>query len=401
MRYSSDYKILGTEQVPPSSGGILSLGMTVPLPLTVELIKAKLLTEVYSVRIHSRIARNPWARLWYLCRGIDKDGSGQLKIPLSVIEAFLDCKEKTIYQWLKDGKRVGAFRRYRSRKGVLQIYLGSLYKVCWELNLKNWGAVGVHPLSEVNAHIRATTTGIITQQLQQKSRYAADQKLKPQHRKYFGTPHPNSLMKSVGQSSPKFAVGEVPRVLHISESRIFVSKNFTVFGTSQATIAKEFYINPVTVQRHHARLGTTRRQLCQKKGEYAHVKRALDYGSDDFQALDPMGSGQYTDVGFKITGDKTVFNDGVPLGCKKKTPNSYATSADGLNRRIFTIGKKKWKTTWLAKCNIYAETYTLTTMRAARRKFRYNLSRGIYDNCHKGECTKKPESGAVRLHQRL
>lgn len=373
-----------TEQVPPSSGGVLGLGITVPLLVWVELVKAKILLETYSVRIHSLIARKPWARLWYLCRGLDKTGSGHLVIPIPVIEAFLDCSEKTIYRWLQDGKRVGAFRSYRSRKGMLQIYLGSLFRVCVKLNRKKWGVVGECPLSDVNAHIRATTTGIVTQQLQQKSRYAADHKLKPDYRKHFGTIHPDSLLKNVGQSSLKPVVGEVPRVLHINEKRIFVSKNFTAFGTSQATIASELDIKPVTVQRHHAQLGTTRRQLCQKKGEYTHIKQALEYDSNDYQALDPAGSGKYT-LGFKITGDQALFNDGVPLGAKKKTPNRYVTSADGLERRLFTTGKKR-KTTWLAKCNVYSEEFTLTTMKAAQRKFRRELQRGKYGNCHTPHC---------------
>ena len=289
--------------MPSSSEGLLSLDINVPLPVAVELYTAKLLTEVYSVRIHAGIARQPWARLWYLYRGIDKDGSGHLKLPLPIIEILLDCKEKTIYHWLRNGKKAGAFRRYRVRKGVLTIYLGSLFKVSWEKNSWNWGAVGICPLSAVLAHIRPITTGIVTQQQQQKSRYAADHKLKPDYRKHFGTIHPDSLLKNVGQSSLKPHVGEVPCVLHISEKRIFVSKNFTVFGASQATIGEELGIHPVTVQRHHAQLGTTRRQLCQKKGEYTHVKQALEHGSDDYQALDPMGSGLYTDVGFKVTGE--------------------------------------------------------------------------------------------------
>lgn len=383
-----------TEPLPPSSGGLLGLGITVPLPFAVKLYTAKLLTEACSVRIHAKVARHPWARLWYELRGRDEHGSGHMTVHLKWLQTVLECSDKTIYRWLQQGKRKGAFHSYHVRNGVLEVYLGSLFRVCVKLNWKNWGATGVCPLSKVNAHIRAITTGIVTQQLQQKSRYAADQKLKPDYRKQFGTIHPNSLLKDVRQSSLKPDVGEVPCVLHISERRIFVSKNFTVFGTSQATIASEFYIHPVTVQRHHAQLGTPRRQLCQKKGEYTHVKQALEHGSDDFQALDPMGSGQYTDVGFKIYGNQTLFSDGIPLGAKKKTPNRYATSADELQQRLFTTGNKK-KTTWLAKCNLYAEEFTLTTMRAAKRKFRSQLQRGKYDNCHSGECASFSESEPV------
>lgn len=357
------------------------------LAFTTIYITTQIILQTYTVRIHSRIARKPWARLWYLCRGIDKNGSGHVEIPLQAVESFLDCDEKTIYRWLQNGKRVGAFHRYRVKRGMLLIYLGSFFKVCYKLNLRRWGTVAIVPLSEVNAHIRKLTTGIVTQQLQQKSRYAADKKLKPEHRKFFGTPHPNSLFeKKVRQSSLKTAEGEVPCVLHISEKRIFVSKNFTVFGTSQTTIASEFDIHPVTVQRHQKTLGIEHRQLCQSKGEYNYLKLALKNESLDFSAIDPQGTGKYTDVGYKVVDhSNAIFSDGIPLGAKKKTPNSYVTSVDGLQRRIFTTGSNdplKRKRIWLAKCNIYKETFTLTTMRYAKRKFSYNLSHGAYDNCH-------------------
>ena len=188
-------------------------------------IQAKILTEVFTVRIHSRIARNPWARLWYLCRGIDKDGSGNAAIPIAAATIMLDCSEKTIYRWLQKGKRVGAFRSYRIKNGTLQVYLGSLFKVCWFLNLKNWGVVSQCPLSEVNAHIRAVTTGIVTQKLQQASRYAANMTLKPSYRKQFGTPHPNELLEIDKQSSHKSAEGHLPYVVYKSEKRLFVSRN--------------------------------------------------------------------------------------------------------------------------------------------------------------------------------
>ena len=109
--------------------------------------------QTYTVRIHSRIARNPWARLWYLCRGLDKDGSGWIELPLCVVAAFLNCDEKTVYRYLRDGKQAWAFRKYRVKKGMLRVYLGSLFKVCWKLNLRKWGVVGEVPLSEVNTHI--------------------------------------------------------------------------------------------------------------------------------------------------------------------------------------------------------------------------------------------------------
>ncbi len=347
-------------------------------------IQAKLLTEVFTVRIHSRIARNPWARLWYLYRGIDKNGSGSVTIPIEAATTMLDCSEKTIYRWLQKGKRVGAFRRYHVKNGTLQVYLGSLFKVCWFLNLKHWGVVSQCPLSEVNAHIRAIATGIVTQRLQQASRYAANMTLEPRYRKQFGTPHPNELLGSDKQSSLKMAEGQLPYVLHRSEKRLFVSKNFLCFGTSQATISEELYIKPCTIQRHLNILGLDRRQLCQKKGEYTHIKLALDNEADEFHALCSKGTGKYT-LSYITTGDVTYFNDGVVCGQKGKEPSVYRTNSNTFASRFFTTGKKR-KTTWLAKCNIYYEQYELTTMRAARRKFRYGLQHGLFDNCHIPDC---------------
>ena len=351
------------------------------LYLLTALIKAKILTEVFTVRIHSRIARNPWARLWYLCRGIDKDGSGNVEIAIAAATTMLDCSEKTIYRWLQKGKRVGAFRKYRVKNGILHVYLGSLFKVCVFLNLKNWGVTSQCPLSEVNTHIRAITTVIVTQKLQQASRYAANMTLKPKYRKEFGTPHPNELLGSDKQSSLKSAEGEIPYVLHKSEKRLFVSRNFLCYGTSQTAVSQELYLKPCTIQRHLNILDLDRRQLCQKKGEYTHIKLALDYEADEYRALDTQGSGQYT-LSFKQLGEDIIqFDDGVVYGQEGKKPNVYKTNLSAFRNRFFTTGKK-YKTTWLAKCNIYREQYELTTMRAAKRKFRYGLQRGLFDNCH-------------------
>ncbi|MEM7593270.1 MAG: RepA [Cyanobacteria bacterium P01_A01_bin.83] len=305
---------------------------------------------------------------------------------------MLDCSEKTIYRWLQDGKRVGAFRKYRVRGGLLHVYLGSLFKVCWFLNLKNWGVVSQCPLSEVNAHIRATTTGIVTQKLQQASRYAANKTLAPNYRKQFGTPHPNELLGSDKQSSLKSAEGEIPYVLHKSEKRLFVSRNFLCFGTSQDAVRQELYINSCTVQRHLNILGLERRQLCQKKREYSPLKLALDNEADEFHAIDPHGSGKYTEISYEDFGDTIQFSDGMTYGQQRQIPNVYQTNSEAFRRRFFTTGTK-YKTTWLAKCNIYREQYELTTMRAARRKFKYNLKHGVYYNWHSDSFRESERAG--------
>ena len=355
-------------------------------------IKAKLISEVFTVRIHSRVARKPWARLWYLCRGIDSEGSGYVTIGLAAATTMLNCSEKTVYRWLQKGKRVGAFRRYRIKNETLHVYLGSLFKVCWFLNLKNWGVVSECPLSDVNHHIRAITTGIVTQKLQEQSRYAANKPLSKNYRREFETPHPNELLRSNNkQPSLKSAVGKVPYVLHKSSKRLFVSRNFICYGTNQESISTELLIDISIIQRHHNALNLEHRQLCQKKGEYTHIKLALDNDSDEYHAIDPNGTGQYTQINYKVFDDRIQFTDGVHIGQKRKRSNTYQLSSEPFRRRFFTTGKKV-KTTWLAKCNIYREDFQLTTMRAARRKFKYNLKHGIYDNWHSDSLCKSGES---------
>lgn len=334
------------------------------------------------MRVHSRILRQDWAKLWYLLR---LDDSGHVIIPLEIVQTLLSSSASNIYRWLRDGKKLGAFRRYKVRKGILEVYLGGLFKVCWHLNLRNWGTVAEVPLWEVN-QLRPLATEITTQSFQQKSRYAANHKLKHKHRKHYGAIYPNELFESNRQSLHKSEVGEVPCVLHISQSRVFVSRNFVCFGASQDSISRELLIHPSTVRRHQAQLRMEKKQLCQKKGEYAQINAALKHEATEYHAIDPHGSGKNTRVGYSESGDTVHFEDGIPLGAKKQVPNAYSLTSENFSQRFFTLGKTQ-KTTWMAKTNIYRENRKLTTMRAARSKYRYNLARGRY-NWHSDSCQK-------------
>ncbi len=167
-------KIERPSQGPLNSQEDNSALLNVPFRLFLVLVKAEIILQPFIVRLHSGIGRQPWARLWYLLRGFD-DGSGQIKeIPLVLCQQILDVSQATIYRWLAAGVAVGAFRpsKHRTKKGLLTVYLGGLTKVAWHLNLKDWGVVAECPLWELNANIRALTTGIVTQRLQQRSRYA-------------------------------------------------------------------------------------------------------------------------------------------------------------------------------------------------------------------------------------
>lgn len=323
------------------------------------------------VRLHAGIGREPWARLWYLLRGLD-DGSGHIKeIPLVLVQQILDVSQSTVYRWLQDGQVVGAFRYYKVRKGLLTVYLGGLFKVAWHLNLRNWGEVAECPLWEVNANIRALTTGIVTQRLQQSSRYAVNRNFKPEYRKLYGAPHPNELLGDEGQTSLKLAEGKLPFVLHISASRVFVSKSFAHFGTSQKAVSLKLGIHPRTVRRHQRKLGLTRRQLCQAKYEYHQLNSALSHDAPECWAWGSDGT--RSDIGYQVLGDAIAFSDGIPQRAKKRDVNRYQIPKTEFGGRFFKIGTK----VWMNRCNIYREEFDLKTMTAARRKFRYKLAQ-----CH-------------------
>lgn len=351
-----------------------ALETNVPLPLALAIAKAEIILGTYTVRVHTRISREPWARLWYLCRGLDDEGTGRIELPLAVVQLLLDCSHKSIYRWLQEGKKKGAFRHYKVKAGVLTVYSGSLFVVCHQLNAKNWGAVGVCPLWQVLTELRELTTGITTQKLQQKSRYAANRQLTPEYRKLYGAPHPNELVKDARQSSLKSPEGEVPRVLHISSSRIFVSKNFNHYGTSQDAISRELGIHTRTVRRHQRQLGMNRRQLCIAKVEYHQLLYARKHDAPECWAF----TGTQTDIGYQVTdnGKAIAFSDGITQGAKKRQPKTYLINAVEFDSRFFKVGDKMF----MNRCNIYREQFTLTTMSAARRKYHYQLSQ-----CHFSE----------------
>ena len=355
-----------------------ALKPNVPLPLALLLVKAGIILQPFIVRLHSGIGRQPWARLWYLLRGLD-DGSGHIKeIPLVLCQRILGVSQATIYRWLAQGAAVGAFHptKHRIKKGLLTVYLGGLTRVAWHLNLKDWGVVAECPLWEVNANIRALTTGIVTQRLQQRSRYAANRKLKPEYRKSYGAPHPNELLGDEGQSSHKLGSGEIPFVLHVSPSRVFVSKSFTHFGTSQNAVSCKLGIHTRTVRRHQRALGMERRQLCQAKYEYAQLNRAVDNEATECWAW--SSDGVRSDIGYQSLGEKAIaFSDGIPPGARQQKVNAYQIPEGELSGRFFKMKDK----TWLARCNIYREQFKLTTMRAARRQWRHKLSQcQIHEN---------------------
>jgi hypothetical protein len=347
--------------------------------LAVNLISAKILLSPFDLqfRLHTSIGRLPWAKLWYCLRALDQEGKGYYEIPIALAELLTDSDEKTIYRWLKAGELKGAFRRYKVRRGTLKVWLGGLFAVCEKLNCANWGTVTVTNLLDLGS-IRPLVTATVSQRLQQGSRYAANSKLHPKYRKEYGAPNPSELFQEIEQSSLKKATnspykGQVPYLLHISNSRIFVSRNFTAFGVSQNAISCKLGIHKRTVQRHQASLGMTRRQLCQAKQEYAQIESSLKAESTEVFTTDKNGIPN-PNLGYKTALDGSIrFLDGLTPGAKKRSaPNQWTMPAGSLSGRLFAIGRKR-KSWFMAKCNIYREDLQLKTMWASREAFERRL----------------------------
>ena len=359
------------------------------LPLLSAQISSQIILNSLWVRVHTGISFYTWSRLWYLCRAFDVAGTGYIELEIEAIQAFLCCSSATVYRLLQEGKQCKAFRFYRTKNGSLQIGIGSLFKVCRSLHLRSWGTTAKVLLVEILdlLGIRATATAAQTQRSQQKSRYAANSKLKPDYRREFGAPLPNEFFEvATDGASHKTAAGKLPPfVLHLSESRIWVSKNFVHFGTSQRSLALTLGVSERTIRRHQRVKEMDRRQLCQKKETYMWISQAWDNESPEYYhdkvMLKAAGTGsdaQFKVIGYKLTDDDTVrFTDGVTLGSKKKTPNKWDIPVAEFGRRFFKMGNDYW----MHRCNIYKETIELTTMRASARKYRKSLtSEGFQGN---------------------
>ncbi len=363
----------GTSKCPPYREEYSSLIKNVPLFVLLELTKCEIILATFTVRVYTAVGGYSWARLWYVLRWLNSTGSGRITIQIELLEAFLGCSRQSLRRWLSEGKKCGAFRYSIERKGFLHIYLGSVQRICIKTNVRDWCAVAIVPIADVLSgllELRQIATGATTQYLQQRSRYAANSKLKADYRKTYGAPHPNEILGD-NITCSKSEGGQF-FILHISKKRLFVSKGFVAFGASQHSIAITLGISPRTVQRHHANLKTVSRQLCQSKSEYAWCKRAFEMEAPEYIALND--SMKNSDVGYRWEGDTIHFMDGKPLGAKTGVGiNRFDISAGEFNRRIFKVGKKQPRY-FLAKCNIYRETFTLTTTRALRSKFKRQLA---------------------------
>lgn len=149
---------------------------------------------ILEVTIHSKLAvkaiQIPEIRLWYYCRALDMNGCGKIQISINEVRESLGVSKATLYRYLNNKD---LFRSYRSRKGLLTIYLVSLPKVCRAIGT-DLGAIGY---GDANEDIVEQAVGIQAQTLQNQSFYLANQANKVSSTIGFNYPNPRKKDRGV------------------------------------------------------------------------------------------------------------------------------------------------------------------------------------------------------------
>jgi len=332
----------------------------------VEALTLLLMPRLSYVRVHTALVGDKgraWLKLWYLCRSLDAGGRGYVEVSIDYAAALLDRKVASLYQWLLEGREVGAFRRYTVRNGVIRVWLGGLFKICQNLGLESFGHVGeVDPLDLKS--LRTVATSIATQALQNRSRTAARRSLNTRERKFYRFLEPVELLERISNPSQIPDRGVLPpAVLAIGRKFVFVSKSFIPFGVSQEAIADHLQVSDRTVRRHLTLRDVPRRQIAQGKQEYGRLKHFLDEGA--------------TDVYWQIEDDFSVQGEG-----DFRSPQARVFERNGITSSRRQEGHKVSRgqvfhyrgRTWLKRCNLYALNHHINSMRRSRQRYKSLIS---------------------------
>lgn len=312
------------------------------------------------IRIHkSLLLRHPAVKLWYLCRAADPQARGRVELTPEEL-ALLKVSKSTLYRWLREGREIGLFRIYEFRPdGSLYVSMGGLTKACSQSGMRSWGAVTTVPLREILfGFMRAQASAIQSQDLQEKSRYAAGHSLNALERRCFKIPSTDTILN---HTSPKLACGVVPGLVAFGADKIFVGRSFIPFGASQERICAELNAEPTscgvcprTLRNHLKRLGINRRQLVQAKPEYKEINSAFRWGS----------------TGYKVKGDDIYFQrESDRLRLYEPNGKSSARRPGGhllAPERFF----RYFGADWIYRCNLYALDYELTSMKRSRHEYK-------------------------------
>jgi DNA-binding CsgD family transcriptional regulator len=128
-----------------------------------------------TVRLHGGIlaAGGPYLKLWYALRWLDTKGSGRLTLPAKAIADLCGLSTKTLYRHLREGRAVGAFLRYRLKKGVLTVEMGSRARLTVHLGIEDWGNTASYPIDEFLTNFYTIAATRLTAAVKQKQAYHA------------------------------------------------------------------------------------------------------------------------------------------------------------------------------------------------------------------------------------
>lgn len=212
------------------------------------------------VRIHSAVADSypAYIKLWYVCRALDTNGAGQTVISIKEVAEALDCKPRTIENYLKHGSCL--YRRViKLAPGFYQVYLKSLVQVTLQRGLETFGAVAYATVAEVRK-IAVTATEVTAQAGQCASRYQAkvEQKnfanpnSKKRSRKKFKAPLPaeklfGGIPQFVDLAGPTSEICPGAIGFNQTHKTLFVNSSFVDYGISQAYVAEKLNRSKKTI----------------------------------------------------------------------------------------------------------------------------------------------------------
>lgn len=336
------------------------------------------------VRVHSRIAvkGNSWARLWYFLRALDQVGRGRVdEVPLEEICFWLDAGASTIYQWLREGEAIGAFRQYRVRKGKVGVRFGGLLYLSRNLGLSEdpprdpdtkkrqkkrqrgiapWGVTAEVQVLQILTlgELRAIATGATTQRLQQLSRFAAWRKLPaavrhPNPNATLHLPQPLEFFNSDELSSHDSATGDIKFCLKVTDKWISVSKGFTPYGPAQESIARERGYSIAQVQRHLKNIGMESKQIIQTKAAYGKIRQALEWSSVSFAPE--------RDIQLSYSVREDAYRLTEPSGGRHGDPYTFPIQSG----RMFRHGDREY----IYRQSLYKPMFKLCKMTATRKAY--------------------------------
>lgn len=320
-------------------------------------------SEVLYVRVHqSLLLRHPCSKLWYFCRALDRQGEGKIVLAPQQLERLKESKS-TIYRWLREGRELGLFTCYWWQGNTLKVILGGLFKSCIKSLVTSWGTAAVVPLEQLlegNGR-RKIAIAIATQDLQERSRYAAKSQLNSLERRCFDVPTVEQLLNP--PTSQKLDGGGTRGVVHLGNSRLFVGRSFIPFGVSQSRVCEALNSQPTscgvsrwTLRRQLEKLDVTKRQITQAKREYKELSNVIELGASSWMCKsDADVSFRYVDTGVILLNE----------------PNGKSSSRrEGGHRLQLDRLCRYFGAAWLYRCNLYNLSYCLTSMKATRRNWK-------------------------------